>query len=468
MVKNTASKLIFLVSINALASIPRPKIASLNNLLVPERCATQIFVTCPFRFFSLRGGDPQTHVEPSPASALPPATKSYLWSPEDDHQILQLQAQHGNKWTQISKVLGGGRTSASIRQRFGYLQRQQAGVSSVATTVVGSRKRGAVSAPEIAVGDDTRGSPVGMPAKRPRSATSQASETAAPATVSDAVEGEDDERQPEQLTAATDAGGAERERAANEYWTPARGWEVRGESLRARLERFWGVKKRTGKRGVLYALGLEQRYRAGGYDGEGPWLHPPDDFPAAAAAITAAAGPANATAGEAGNATGAGAGGAARPGWLYPVYDPELVFNHSVGLVRPGAGEDGGPAPAGDDVVYEDGGGRLWMAGRGAEEAGGPWVVPVDAESQALWDRLRRERQAEEAAAGGGGRRGVEEEGGDGADWSRWDRMDPEWAGLDKRGLRLAMQVRRAGPGRAGSVWKITIHSNPPFPSPPS
>ena len=109
------------------------------------------------------------------------------------------------------------------------------------------------------------------------------------------------------------------------------------------------------------------------------------------------------------------------------------------------------------------------MAGRGAEEAGGPWVVPVDAESQALWDRLRRERQAEEAAAGGGGGgRGVEEEGGDGADWSRWDRMDPEWAGLDKRGLRLAMQVRRAGPGRAGSVWKITIHSNPPFPSPPS
>ena len=66
-------------------------------------------------------------------------------------------------------------------------------------------------------------------------------------------------------------------------------------------------------------------------------------------------------------------------------------------------------------------------------------MVRVDAESQAIWDRLRRERRAEEAAAGGVGD-SDEGEGGTG-EWSRWDGMEKEWAGMDTLQLRLAIQA---------------------------
>ena len=209
------------------------------------------------RILSLRGGDESTCINPNFYTAKSPTAS---WSSEQDQRLQQLQTQLGNKWTEISRKLGGSRSPIEIRQRHAFL-RHQAKISDferhrqlgspLAAPTHTTRKRHPTQA---ALGNKANSNDITpTPAKRARNSGSLSPATS-PQRGEDYHEGGAEAANRSTLSRPEQMGAT---------WTRARGWESRGESKGTILRRYWGIKKRAGKRGVHYALDMVDRFHAG-------------------------------------------------------------------------------------------------------------------------------------------------------------------------------------------------------------
>lgn len=205
------------------------------------------------RILSLRGGDESTCISPNFYTAKSPTAS---WSSEQDQRLQQLQTQLGNKWTEISRKLGGSRSPIEIRQRHAFL-RHQAKISDferhrqlgspLAAPTHTTRKRHPTQA---ALGNKANSNDITpTPAKRARNSGSLSPATS-PQRGEDYHEGGAEAANRSTLSRPEQMGAT---------WTRARGWESRGESKGTILRRYWGIKKRAGKRGVHYALDMVPR-----------------------------------------------------------------------------------------------------------------------------------------------------------------------------------------------------------------
>lgn len=78
------------------------------------------------------------------------------WQPEDDLQVMSLHSEHGPQWSRIASLLRGGRTVASVRNRFLRVQsakklREKGGITRNRCHLCGEPKRGHICTKKISL-----------------------------------------------------------------------------------------------------------------------------------------------------------------------------------------------------------------------------------------------------------------------------------------------------------------------------